>query len=363
MPTHDALVVSSRDLTRIVERIGVHRLMDDLIVALADALQRYDTAATQVVKRSGFTYAHPRPGVLEWMPAMEVGRQAVLKVVSYNPGNPEAYGMPTIVSTISLYDIATGRLLALLDGMLPTAVRTGAASAVASTVLARPDSGVVGLVGCGAQAVTQLHALSCRFDIRGVLVYDIDARVGESFAERVAFLDLPVRVAPRDVLERESDIICTATSVEPGKGPVIEADHCQSWVHVNAVGSDLPGKTELPLALLRRSLVCPDFVEQALVEGEAQLLTRDDLGPSLPDLVKGGEEYAIWRDRPTVFDSTGFALEDVVIAELLMDYASRLSVGQRLPLQGLDGDPHDPYEALDLSAGAGDVLAALRRPV
>jgi len=345
-PDH-TLVITSRDLNEIVKRIGVNQLMDELLVSLEDALRHLDHAQTQVVPRHGFSYDRPNPGVLEWMPAMVVGRHAVIKVVSYTPSNPDERGIPTIVSTISVYDVSTGRLVALVDGILPTALRTGAASVVASTRLARPDSSVLGLIGCGAQAVTQLHALSRRFDLKQVLVFDIDASAARSFVDRVAFLGLPVRVVPRAVLERESDIICTATSAAPGTGPVVDDRHFKPWIHVNAVGSDLPGKTELPLAFLKRSVVCPDFVEQALVEGEAQQLTRADLGPCLSDLVKSKEDVAAWQERPTVFDSTGFVVEDVVVVELFLRHARALGIGRSLSIQGLSGDPKNPYGAIN----------------
>ena len=361
MTPAETLVLTSRDLSYIIRRIGVDPLMDELLVSLTCALRDYDEDKTQVVARHGFSYDRPNPGVLEWMPAMVVGRHAVIKIVSYTPSNPDAHGIPTIVSTISIYDIATGRLVALVDGILPTALRTGAASAVATTILARPDSSVLGLVGCGAQAVTQLHAISRRFDIRQVFAYDIDLAAASSFVDRVAFLGLPVRVVPREVLERESDIICTATSAAPGTGPVVDDQHFKPWIHVNAVGSDLPGKTELPLAFLKRSVVCPDFVEQALVEGEAQQLTRDDLGPCLTDLVKSADDVAAWRDCPTVFDSTGFVVEDVVVAELFLRHAITLGLGQSLPIQGLSGDPKNPYGDLSLSAdGERDRVMAWR---
>jgi ornithine cyclodeaminase/alanine dehydrogenase-like protein (mu-crystallin family) len=133
--------------------------MDELVASLTEALRYHDGSKTRVVKREGFAYDSPQPGVLEWMPAMSGGR-AMVKVVAYNPENPSRHRLPTIVSTINVFDVATGRLMALMDGVLPTALRTGAASAIATQILARSARCVVGLVGCGAQAVTQLHGIT-----------------------------------------------------------------------------------------------------------------------------------------------------------------------------------------------------------
>ncbi len=346
--TTGTLVVTGNDLNAVVTRVGVDRLMDELIGSLTERLGRHDDAQTRLIKRDGFMYDYPHPGVLEWMPAMVVGQQAVVKVVGYNPSNPGQRNLPTIVSTINVFDVTTGRLVALIDGILPTALRTGAASAVATEILARSGRCTVGLVGCGAQAVTQLHGMSRVRDVQQALVYDIDPAASASFADRVEFMDISVEVVERSVLERESDIICTATSADIGAGPVVDDAAFKPWIHVNAVGSDLPGKIELPVDFLRRSLVCTDFLEQALAEGEAQQLEPSDLGPTLSQLVKEAGDHVAARERPTVFDSTGYAVEDLVAAELFLRYATEMGLGQTLMVERLQGDPRNPYANLIL---------------
>ncbi|MCK6592895.1 MAG: ornithine cyclodeaminase family protein, partial [Polyangiaceae bacterium] len=186
----NTLVLTRNDLSVIVQAFGRDALMDEVLAQLRIALREYDPSRTQSLRRQGFVYEKPRLGVLEWMPVMRVSRQVVIKVVAYNPGNPDDVGLPTIVSTISVYDPATGHLVALLDGILLTALRTGAASAVATQILARPGSSIVGIIGCGAQAVTQLHALSRVMQIQEVLFFDTDPSAVASFPRRTAFLGL-----------------------------------------------------------------------------------------------------------------------------------------------------------------------------
>nr|AWI62625.1 lysine cyclodeaminase [Cystobacter sp.] len=341
----ETLLISAADLAQIVRHVGVDRLMHQLIERLMQSLLHYDPRSIEVRKRDGFAYQTPHPGVLEWMPVMRRGESSVIKVVGYNPHNPTLHGAPTIVSTISLYDIATGHLRLLMDGVFPTAMRTGAASAVASRLLARQDAEVLGIVGCGAQAVTQLHALSLVFPLRRVLAFDIDPAVSATYARRCGFVPLPIELVPLQVLEAEADILCTATSVPVGGGPVIRGEQLKEWIHINAVGSDLPGKTELPLSLLERSLVCPDYLEQALVEGECQQLKHrpSRIGPSLVELVQGPKRDESIRHSPTVFDSTGFALEDQVALELFLEYAQELRLGRRVELEGGTTDVRNPY--------------------
>lgn len=339
----DTIILTKDDIAEIVNRVGVHQLMDDIIDELRKTFRNFDDVLTQVRQRDGFRYLTPFPGVLEWMPVMQVDDYAVIKLVGYNPGNPVLYQMPTIVSTLSLYNIRTGHLMALTDGTFATALRTGAASALASEVLANPASEVVGLVGCGAQAVTQLHALSRLFDIKRVLVYDIDDSVLASFPERCRFLNLDIRRVARKQLEEESDIICTATSVGLDDGPVIDGRNLKPWVHINAVGSDLPRKIELPLALLNESLVCPDYRAQAVIEGECQQLTPAAIGPEIVELVKRAPEYRSYQMSKTVFDSTGFALEDKAAMQVLLALAKEVGVGRSLPVESIAVDPMDPY--------------------
>ncbi len=205
---------------------------------------------------------------------------------------------------------------------------------------------MLGLIGCGAQAVTQLHALSRVFALREVVAYDVDQQACRSFPARAAALGLRgvrVTAAPLDEVTRRADILCTATSVDLGCGPVFEDRELRQHVHVNAVGSDFPGKVELPLRLLKRSLVCPDFRTQAIAEGECQQLSDEEIGPSLVDLVSDAQHYADRRTQPTVFDSTGWALEDHVIVDMLVRYGNELGCGTALELEAVCEDARDPY--------------------
>lgn len=347
----ETICLTQSDIAEIVARVGLDALMDEMIDGLTHALSQADEGF-DVRPRSGFQYTIPAPGVLEWMPVMHAKGSVAIKVVSYNPRNVGLFGLPTIVSTLSLYDARTGHLVALCDGILPTAMRTGAASAIASRILADPESRCVGLVGGGAQAVSQLHALTRTFDVRRALVFDADAAVSATLAARCEFLEVDIDVAPLAAVEQEADILCTATSVAVGAGPVISGEALKPSIHINAVGSDLPGKIELPVALLRRSLVCPDFLEQARVEGECQQLdldapgAPDAIGPALPQLVQHAAAYEAYRQRPTVFDSTGFGLEDHVALEVFLGHAQRLGLGQRLIIESCGADPYNPYPRL-----------------
>ena len=129
------LVLSSQDIQTIVEHNGLNAIMDALIEQLYSALLHYDREKIQIPARSGFHYEKPHVGLVEWMPLMNKGKEVCLKLVGYHPSNPSIHDLPTIVSTIQSYDTSTGHLSAIMDGVLLTALRTGAASAVASRLM------------------------------------------------------------------------------------------------------------------------------------------------------------------------------------------------------------------------------------
>lgn len=339
-------ILTAKDLARVVAHVGLDGLMDQMIQGLSDALLSYDEDALATPVRDGFDYTVPHSGLIEWMPAMELGESAIVKLVGYHPSNPHNFQLPTILSSALHFDTGTGRLLSLLDTTFLTALRTGAASAIASRLLAVADSRTLGLVGAGAQAVTQLHALSRTFELERVLVFDTDARALASFAQRAGHVELPGITLCQSALEElceQSDIICTATSVATNSGPVLADRNLRPWLHVNAVGSDFPGKTELPLSLLQRSLVCPDYLPQAMREGECQQLPAAAVGPQLVDLLKNAATCKAHRNSTTVFDSTGWALEDYVAVKIFLQLAAELECGTELELADLSLDPMSPY--------------------
>lgn len=339
----ETLLLSKHNLQTLVARVGLSTFMSEMIDRLTHTLINFDEVHTIVPQRSGFNYQVPYPGVLEWMTVMQAGKSAHVKVVGYNPSNPSLRNLPTILSCISVYDIQSGHLIGIADGTFLTALRTGAASAIASRVLALPESKTLGLIGCGAQAITQLHALSLVFPLKKIRIFDINDAIAGDFLKRAAWLKLNIEPAPLPELVAESDIICTATSVEVGRGPVFADRGLRPWVHINAVGSDFPGKTEVPYTVLQRSLVCPDFTLQAVVEGECQQLKNSEIGPTLSEVVKKADKFSSACHRMTVFDSTGYALEDQAAMELLLNYAHEFGIGNFVQIECTTGEVHDPY--------------------
>ena len=240
-----------------------------------------------------------------------------LKWVNVHPGNRRR-GLPTVMALIVLNDPATGFPLAILDGTLITQMRTGAAGAVAAGYLARKDSSVLGLIGCGAQAETQLSFLRERFTLKQVLVWGPTASDRNHFLRRMKRLTGILRpCASIEEVVRSSDIVTTVT---PSRSPLIRAQWVKPGTHLNAIGADAKGKQELDPQILKHSRVVVDDITQACHSGELNVpfskgqITLRDIDATLGEVVAGKKEGRRSSKEITVFDSTGLAIQDVAVA-------------------------------------------------
>ncbi|MFJ8233016.1 ornithine cyclodeaminase family protein [Streptomyces sp. NPDC094448] len=337
-------ILRQRDIKQILSVVGRDTIMDRLIQELYDgfaALGRGELA--EAPPRSGFARSGEIPGVIEFMPYRVPGVAVTMKTVSYSPHNYQRFRLPTVVGTVSRVDDDSGSLIALADAGVITAMRTGAVSAVASRLLARPDSSTLALVGAGAQAVTQAHALSRVLPVERILVSDIDAAHAASFAGRIAFLGLPVEITGPAEAVAAADVLSTVTSVPAGQGPVLPAEPRLEHLHVNATGADEPGKTELPKALLDDAFICVDHPGQARAEGEFQQLPDRPLGPSLASLCADPSTAANHIGSLSVLDSTGSAYADHIAFDVLLGFADELGLGRKAAIGATPDDVLDPY--------------------
>jgi ornithine cyclodeaminase/alanine dehydrogenase-like protein (mu-crystallin family) len=338
------LVLAASDIRRIVDEIGRDHLMDLMIGRLRSRCAELLDSPSDTRDRDGFRYDKPSLGLVEWMPTHEAGGPVVVKMVGYHPTNPVQRHLPSVISTTSMWDTVTGHLMAIADSTLLTAVRTGAASAIATDLLTDDGPVTLGIIGLGAQAVTQAHAISRVRRIERILAFDVDDDVADSFGRRVDFLGVDVvRCGDADDVRTASDVLCTCTSVDIGAGPVVPDGAHRPGLHVNAVGADFPGKTELPRSFLERAFVVPDVRSQCRAEGECQQLDEHHIGPDLVELVRTPGLAHRRRGTLSVYDSTGWAVQDAVALRLVLDLAARIGAGRSIELELLPTDPFDPY--------------------
>lgn len=337
-------ILCQRDIKRILAVVGRDVVMDRLISELQREFARLGRGETDPPPpRTGFARRGDVPGVIEFMPHRAAGVGVTMKTVSYSPQNPERFHLPTIVGTVSRLDDDSGSLVALADAGTITAMRTGAVAGIATRLLAQPGSTTLALIGAGAQSVTQAHALSRVLPLERILVSDIRPAHAESFGFRVAFLGLAVEVTDAATATATADVLSTVTSVPVGGGPVVPATPRSAHLHVNAIGADEPGKTELPRALLDDAFICVDHPGQARTEGEFQQLPDRELGPSLADLCAAPEMAAPHRRGVSVFDSTGSAFADHIALDVLLGFADELGLGRKMTIESAPEDVLDPY--------------------
>ena len=314
MTTNPALPFLDADAIR--RSVTVADLLDAVEAAYRDVAAGRDRSPLR-------SHVELADGSLLLMPGVrDGGTGASVKLVTVMPGNA-ARGLPTIHALVAWFDAATGRPLAILDGAEITAMRTGAASGVASRLLAREDAATLGVIGAGAQAAWQVRAVLGARPIGRVLVYARDGERRAGFARRMAD-ETGIEVTAVDSAERavrEADVICCATTATE---PVFDAAWVRPGTHVNGIGAFRPGMVELPPSLFARAaLVAIDSRDAALAEAgdilaaieagaiaEAALV---EIGTIERDRVASRDPHAI-----TVFKSVGLAIQDVAAAGLVV---------------------------------------------
>ena len=279
---------------------------------------------------------HIKVGLLD----TDDGKIFVAKANANFPQNPARHRLPAIQGVVAVFDATNGRLLALMDSMELTALRTGAATAVAARYLARADAATVTIVGCGTQGATQLRALARVRPLRAAFVVDRDPAAAKRFAAAMGS-ELGFAVTPSDDLAAAaaaSDICVTCT---PSTSPILDRSVVRPGTFVAGVGADSEHKWELAPDLLAASTLVVDVREQAATIGdlhhaiEAGVLTRDAVHAELGEIVAGRRPGRTSDEEITVFDSTGMALQDAAAAAAV--YARARESGCGLPVE-LGGD-------------------------
>jgi alanine dehydrogenase len=259
------------------------------------------------------------------------------KVNANFPQNMGRWGLPTIQGIVALHDGESGYPLALMDSIEITALRTGAATAVAAKYLARPESKVATVAGCGVQGRVQLKSLAQVLRLEKVYAYDRDEALSGRFAGEMSE-ELGVEVIPVTDMPGalgESDVCVTCT---PSRQPFLMREHVRAGTFVAAVGADNPLKQELDPALMASNKVVVDVLEQCAAIGDlhhaiaAGVMGKSDVYAELGAVVAGRTPGRTSEEEIIIFDSTGTALQDVAAAAVVYQKALRAGVGVRLDL-------------------------------
>ena len=324
--------------TLLLTELDVERLlsMDEVMVAVESAFKEKGLGHVQMPAKL-YLFYQKYDGDLRTMPSyLEELDISAVKVVNVHVDNRAKYNLPSVMATIILVDPRNGAPLAIMGGTWVTAMRTGAAGGVAAKYLARKDSKVVGLVGAGAQAKTQLMSLFSFYKgLREVKVWSRTKKTRDACAaEMEALYGDKAKIIPVDNVKdavEGTDIVVTIT---PSRKPIVSNEWIAPGTHINCIGADAPGKEELDPAILTRAKIIVDDWEQASHSGEINVpltngtLTRQDIWGNIGEVVTGLKEGRTSSSEVTVFASTGLAVQDAVTAELAYKKALAKGIGQ-----------------------------------
>ncbi len=346
------LYLSAPDMVRLIQRKGLAACLRGVAERIAQDFKRWPE-----FDKSPRVACHSAEGVIELMPIADA-HEFAFKYVNGHPKNT-ASGLPTVMAFGVLADVATGAPRVLSELTLVTATRTAATSALAAKTLARPNSRVMALIGNGAQSEFQALAFKELVGIKELRLFDTD---GEATAKLVANLvgsglSLTVCSSVAEAV-RGADIVTTVTA-DKTNATILTPDMLAHGMHINGVGGDCPGKTELHPGVLRAAQVFVEFEPQTRIEGDIQQMPADFAVTELWRVLVGEHPGRLKPEAVTVFDSVGFALEDYSALCFMRDAALELGIGSTVDLIVQTPDPKNLFSALQQEAA---VTTAAPRP-
>ena len=358
---HNTLFLSPQDVAEIISREGMVKALQGMADSIREDFLRWTS-----FDKSARLASHSRDGVIELMPIADADTYT-FKYVNGHPKNT-ALGLSTVMAFGVLADVATGVPLLISELTLTTAMRTAATSAVAARALARPDSRVMALIGNGAQSEFQALAFHHLLGIDEINLYDIDAEATAKLMRNLqsnpdaAGLRLRACSSTAEAV-RNADIVTTVTA-DKTNATIIRAGMLKAGTHLNAVGGDCPGKTEIHPDALAAAKVFVEYEPQTRVEGDLQQMAQDFVVTELWQVLSGQKAGRDNAAQITMFDSVGFALEDFSALRYLHAMARALSLGRSLPLIPLLEDPKNLYQlvrpAVTAAAETGQPVGASR---
>ncbi|WP_166359520.1 ornithine cyclodeaminase [Pseudomonas akapageensis] len=292
---------------------------------------------------------HSKEGVIELMPVSDASLYA-FKYVNGHPKNTQS-GMLTVMAFGALGDVDTGKPVLLSEMTLTTAIRTAATSALAARYMARSDSRSMALIGNGSQSEFQAIAFHTMMGINEIRLFDIDPEACAKLAknlESFPALNLIIATSTGEAV-RGADIVTTVTA-DKAYATILTPEMIEPGMHLNAVGGDCPGKTELHPDIVERSRVIVEFEPQSRIEGEIQQMPGDSPVIEFWRVVNGQEAGREHADDVTLFDSVGFALEDYSALRYVLRIAQACDIGRDIELVPDLENPKDLYARLNTTA-------------
>ena len=340
-PSHKALVpfVSVDNMMQLINHTGLTQMMIGLSEYIESDFKRWE-----LFDKTPRVASHSAEGVIELMPTSD-GEVYGFKYVNGHPKNTKD-GLQTVTAFGLLADVTTGYPVLLSEMTLLTALRTAATSAMAAKFLAPKDATTMVMIGNGAQSEFQSLAMQAICGITHVRLYDVDPLATQKAAGHLAAAGLKVTACKtaQEAIEG-ADIITTCTA-DKQYATILTDNMVGSGVHINAIGGDCPGKTELHRDILLRSDIFVEFPPQTRIEGEIQQLPDDYPVQQLWKVITGQTAGRRSEAQITLFDSVGFAIEDFSSLRYIRDLIQVTDFFNPLDMLADPDDPRDLYGML-----------------
>ncbi|UWR13779.1 ornithine cyclodeaminase [Sulfitobacter sp. M368] len=340
-PSEKALVpfVSVDHMMKLIHHIGVEQMMTGISDYIESDFKRWE-----LFDKTPRVASHSEKGVIELMPTSD-GDVYGFKYVNGHPSNTKD-GLQTVTAFGLLADVATGYPVLLTEMTILTALRTAATSALVARLLAPKGAHVMAMIGNGAQSEFQSLAMKAIAGIDEVRLYDIDKAATAKCAANLAGSGLKVvacETAEEAMLGAQIITTCTA---DKQYATILTDNMIGSGVHINAIGGDCPGKTELAPAILHRSEIFVEYPEQTRIEGEIQQLEPDHAVTEIWQVLTGQAKGRSDDKQITLFDSVGFAIEDFSALRYVRDQIEETGLFHPLDLLADPDDPRDLFGML-----------------
>jgi ornithine cyclodeaminase len=331
--------VSVDHMMKLVLEVGVERFLVDLAGFIEEDFRRWESFDKK--PRIG---SHSADGVIELMPTSD-GAAYGFKYVNGHPKNRRD-GRQTVAAFGVLADVANGYPILLTEMTILTALRTAATSAVAAKYLAPKGARTMALIGNGAQAEFQALAFKALLGVDRLRLFDIDRAASSKCARNLMGLGFDIAIC--DTVEEAlvgAQIVTTITA-DKKNATILTDNLVGSGIHINAVGGDCPGKTELHADILRRSEIFVEYPPQTRIEGEIQQLAPNHPVTEIWRVIAGRAEGRRSARQITLFDSVGFAIEDFSALRYVKEQAARTGLYEELDLVADPDEPRDLFGML-----------------
>ncbi len=340
-PSERAFVpfVSVDNMMRLVHSIGVERMLVELAAYIEEDFRRWP-----LFDKTPRIAAHSKEGVIELMPTSD-GIQYGFKYVNGHPKNTRE-GLQTVTAFGLLADVATGYPTLLTEMTMLTALRTAATSAMVAKYLAPKGATTMAMIGNGAQSEFQSLAMKAICGITTVRLYDTDPAATDKAARNLEGQGLTVVKCSSAEDSMEGAQIITTCTADKQNATILTDNMVGTGVHINAIGGDCPGKTELAPAILHRADIFVEYPPQTRVEGEIQNVAEDHPVTELWQVIEGQAKGRTSASQITLFDSVGFAIEDFSALRYIRDRLDGTDLFDQLDMLADPDDPRDLFGML-----------------